>query len=81
MVELAVDGIPASRLKQAVSRAFAQLDEAQYPSALLGLQELGHLVQRGVQRTTVVAIDLLQIVAQRCERSAVAQGAMIGIEL
>ena len=44
IVELAVDGIPATRLKQAVSLAFPQLDEGRYPSALLGLQELGHLV-------------------------------------
>lgn len=44
IVELAVDGIPATRLKQAVSQAFPQLDEGGYLSALLGLQELGHLV-------------------------------------
>jgi hypothetical protein len=44
IVELAVDGIPATRLKQAASQAFPHLDEGQYLSALLGLQELGHLV-------------------------------------
>lgn len=44
IVELAVGGISAARLKQAVIQGFPQLDEGQYQSAVLGLQELGYLV-------------------------------------
>jgi hypothetical protein len=44
IVELAVGGIPAICLKQALDQDFPFLDQAQYHAALLGLQELGRLV-------------------------------------
>lgn len=49
ILDLAVGGIPATRLRQAVNRGFPLLDEAQYQSILLGLQELGHLVGEDLQ--------------------------------
>lgn len=44
IVDLAANGVRAIDLKQAVVRNFPQLEEAQYQSALLGLQELDCLV-------------------------------------
>jgi hypothetical protein len=44
IAELAVDSVNASDLKQAVARVFPQVEEGQYQSALLGLQELDHLI-------------------------------------
>ena len=44
IVDLAANGVRAIDLKHAVAHNFPQLEEAQYQSALLGLQELDCLV-------------------------------------
>lgn len=49
IVDLAVNGVRAIDLKHAVAQAFPQLQEAQYQSALLGLQELDQLVGEEVE--------------------------------
>lgn len=49
IVDLAANGIRAIDLKHAVAHNFPQLDEAQYQSALLGLQELDCLVGEEMQ--------------------------------
>ena len=49
IVNLAANGIRAIDLKHAVARNFPHLEEAQYQSALLGLQELDCLVGEEMQ--------------------------------
>ncbi|WCM49130.1 hypothetical protein OH720_19225 [Pseudomonas sp. WJP1] len=49
IVNLAANGIRAIDLKHAVARNFSHLEEAQYQSALLGLQELDCLVGEEMQ--------------------------------
>jgi hypothetical protein len=50
IIDLAANGIRAIDLKHAVARNFPQPEEAQYQSALLGLQELDCLVGEEMQR-------------------------------
>lgn len=49
IVELAADRVRAIDLKHAVVRKFPQLEEAQYQSTLLGLQELDRLVGEEIE--------------------------------